>query len=106
MTNQSCLIIMKKRHACPNCGTKVGFFYKQNFGLFPRYCKNCGVHLFIEYPFILVGVSVFLIASGVAIFFVSSQVVSVILVIFGFLASIVIRIFAPLKIKPQSEKSK
>ena len=96
MTNCTCLILIKKRLTCPNCSAAIGFFYKLNFGVFPSFCKNCGVRLYIKPLFILAEVLIFLIASGIAIFFVSNQVVSIMLVVFGLIVSIGIRLFSPL----------
>ena len=48
----------------------------------------------------------FIIACGVAIFYITDNVISILLVIIGFFASIVIRVFAPLKIKSNQESEK
>ena len=96
MTNFTCLTLINERLTCPKCSTTIGFFYKLNLGVFPSYCKNCGVHLYIKPRFILAEVLIFLIASGIAIFLVSNQIVSIILVIFGLIVSIMIRLFVPL----------
>ena len=103
MTNHAYLAILKKRHTCPNCGTKIGFFYKQNLGFFSHSCKECGIYMYVGLTYRIAEIFVFLIASGVAIFYTTGQFNSIILVITGFFASIVIRVFAPLKIKSNQE---
>ena len=104
MTNSSYLAILKKRHTCPNCDTKIGFFYKQNLGFFTCSCRECGIHLYVGLLYRVAEIFTFVIACGVAIFYTSDQVISILWVIIGFFVSIVIRVFAPLKIKSTQKK--
>ena len=103
MTNNTCLVILKKQHTCPNCDAKIGFFYKQNLGFFTYSCRECGIHIYVGLLYRIAEIFIFVIASGVAIFYTTDDVISILLVIIGFFASIVIRVFAPLKIKPNQE---
>ena len=99
---QSVLPIMEDamtNNTCLNCDTKIGFFSKQNLGFFTYSCRECGVHIYVGLLYRIAEIFIFVIASGVAIFFTPDNVISILLVIIGFFASIVIRVFVPLKIK-------